>query len=215
MAGELGKIKELFCNLDEEPLLAAVKERMAAKERPMAIVEACRDGMKVVGDRYASGEYYLSELIVSAELFSEVMKILGPSISSGGSGGPRTKVVFGTAHDDIHNIGKDIVVNLLRLSGFEVYDLGVDVPPEAFVKKVRETGASVVGISGLLTVAFASMKATIKALEDAGLRPGVKVIIGGGMVNELVRSEVGADAWGSNPMEAIDLVKSYAEVAAK
>ena len=215
MAGELGKIKELFSTLDEAPLLALVKESMAAKVKPMAIVEACREGMGIVGDRYASGEYYLSELIVSAELFSEVMKIVGPSLSAGGDGRARTKVVVGTAHDDIHNIGKDIVVNLLRLSGFEVYDLGVDVPPEAFVAKVRETGARIVGISGLLTTAFASMQATIKALEQAGLRPGVKVIIGGGMVNELVRSQVGADAWGSNPMEAIDFVKSYSEVAAR
>lgn len=214
MTVELTRIKDLLGNLEEELLAAAVKERMAAGEDPMAIVEACRDGMGVVGERYSSGEYYVSDLIVSGELFNEVMKILGPGLLSGEDGGARTKVVFGTAHDDIHNIGKDIVVNMLRCNGFDVYDLGVDVPPEAFVNKVRETGATIVGISGLLTTAFASMEATIKALEEAGLH-NVKVIIGGGMVNDLVRAQVGADAWGRNPLEAIEFVKSCSEVKVK
>lgn len=206
MSGELTRLKELFGDLDEAPLLTLVKERVAAGENPTSIVEACREGMGIVGARYSSGEYYVSDLIVSGELFNEVTKLL-PSLSAAGAGKARPKIVFGTAHDDIHNIGKDIVVNMLRCNGYEVYDLGVDVPPEKFVEKVRETGARIVGISGLLTTAFASMEATIQALKDAGLH-NVKVMIGGGMINELVCEQVGADAWGKNPMEAIEFIKS-------
>lgn len=213
MSAELVKIKELLGDLEEDRLLEAVKSCMSAGDDPMAIVEACRDGMEEVGRRFSAEEYFVSELIVSAELFNSVMKVLGPSLAAASDGGPKTKVVIGTVKGDVHDIGKDIVVAMLRCNGFDVYDVGIDAAPQVFVDKVRETGAQVVGLSGLLTVAFASMENTIKALKDAGL--DTKVMIGGGMVNDMVREKVGADAWGHDAMEAVRLAKSFSEVKAK
>lgn len=212
MSNELARIKNLLGDLEEEPLLALVKERLAANDDPMAIIEACRDGMQVVGERFAAQEYFVSDLIASAELFNEVMNLISPRLPAGGDGVPKTKVVFGTVQGDIHDIGKNIVVSMLRCNGFEVHDVGVDVSPQVFVDKVRETGATVVGLSGLLTVAFPSMKDTIEALKNAGLRDKVKVMIGGGMVNEFVRDMVGADAWGRDAMQAVKLAKSFSKV---
>jgi methylmalonyl-CoA mutase cobalamin-binding domain/chain len=214
MSGELSKIKELMGDLDEDALLALVKKQLEKGEQPIAIIEACRDGMQIVGERFAAKEYFVSELIVSAEVFNEVMTIIGPRLKST-DGGPKIKVVFGTVKDDVHDIGKNLVVAMLRCNGFEVYDVGIDAPPQAFVDKVRETGATVVGLSGLLTVAFSSMKDTVEALKAAGLRDKVKVMIGGGMVNNFVCETVGADAWGRDAMEAVKLARSLAEVKAK
>ena len=207
MSGELSKIKALMGDLDEEALLTEVKAELSKGTAPMAIVDACRDGMQIVGDRFAAKEYFVSELIVSAEVFNEVMAIIGPKLQSTDSG-PKTKIVFGTVKDDVHDIGKNLVVAMLRCNGFEVYDVGIDAPAEAFVNKVRETGAPVVGMSGLLTVAFASMKNTVDELEKAGLRKKTKVMIGGGMVNDFVCQNVGADAWGRDAMEAVKLAKT-------
>lgn len=212
MSVELARIKELLVNLEEALLLEAVRRSLLEGEDAMAIVEACRSGMEEVGRRFAAEEYFVSELIVSAELFTSVMTILGPGILTGGDGGHKTKVVIGTVKDDIHDIGKDIVVAMLRCDGFEVYDLGVNVPPHVFVDRVRETGARVVGLSGLLALAFPSMAETVKALRDAGLN--AKVMIGGGMTNEMVRDKVGADAWGHDAVEAVRLAKLFSEVKA-
>ena len=215
MSNELAGIKKLLSDLEEEPLLALVKKRLAANDDPMAIVEACREGMQMVGERFAAQEYFVSELVASAELFNEVMNLIGPRLSEGGDDAPKTKIVFGTVQGDIHDIGKNIAISMLRCKNFEVYDLGVDVPPKVFVDKVRKTGATIVGLSGLLTVAFPAMKDTIDALKNAGLRDKTKVMIGGGLVNDFVRDMVGADAWGHDAMEAVRLAKSFSEVKAE
>lgn len=213
MSTELTKITTLLGDLEEEQLLQAVDDALSSGSDALSIVEACRDGMEEVGRRFSAEEYFVSELIVSAELFTSVMKNLGPRLEAASDGGPKTKVIIGTVKNDVHDIGKDIVVAMLRCNGFDVYDLGIDVPPQKFVEKVKETGATVVGLSGLLTVAFASMEETVKALRDAGLN--TKVMIGGGMTNEMVRDKVGADAWGHDAMEAVRLARSLSEVAVK
>ena len=213
MSAELAKVKEMLSELEEDKLLEAVKSALSAGDDPMAIVEACRDGMEEVGRRFSAEEYFVSELIVSAELFNSVMKILGPKLEAASDGGPKAKVVMGTVKGDVHDIGKDIVVAMLRCNGFDVYDVGIDAAPQVFVDKVRETGAKVVGLSGLLTVAFASMENTVKALREAGL--DAKVMIGGGMTNEMVREKVGADGWGHDAVQAVRLAKSFSEVAAR
>lgn len=207
MASDLVRIKDLLADLEEGQFLSLVEERLQANEDPMAIVEACRDGMEIVGKRFADCEYFVSDLIVSAELFNSAMNILGPKLPATDSAS-RTKVVVGTVKGDIHDIGKNIVVAMLRCNGFEVYDVGVDVSTEAFINKVKETGATVLGLSGLLTVAFASMEEVIQRLEEAGLKDKVKVMIGGGMINDFVRDQVGADAWGHDAIEAIKLAES-------
>ncbi len=210
MADNLTKIKDLLADLEEDQLMALVKESVAANEDPMAIVGAARDGMQIVGERFAAKDYFVNDLVMSAELFNNIMEILGPKLSGGVAGGSKVKVVMGTAQGDIHDIGKNIVTAMLRCNGFEVFDVGVDAPPAAFVDKVKETGASVVGISGLLTLAFSAMGDTIKALDEADLRHKVKVVIGGGPVTEAVCKQVGADAFGRDAMEAVRIVQSYA-----
>src|SRR4030043_787741 len=184
MSDDLTRITTLLGDLEEDELLKAVEQSLSAGADPLAVVEACRAGMEVVGNRFSEEEYFVSELICSAELFQSVMDKVTPLLSSSHDEGSKTKVVFGTVKDDIHDIGKDIVISMLRCNGFEVYDLGINVPPEEFVNKVKETDAKIVGMSGLLTIAFSSMAQTIKALKDAGLE--VKTMIGGGMTNDLV-----------------------------
>jgi methanogenic corrinoid protein MtbC1 len=213
VSAELVEVRRLLGELEEDSLLAAVKKSLAAGDDPMSIVEACRAGMEEVGNRFTAGEYFVSELIVSAELFNGVMKVIGPKLSANADSGPRTRVVMGTVKGDVHDIGKDIVVAMLRCNGFEVYDVGIDAAPQVFVDKVRDTGAKIVGLSGLLTLAFGPMEDTVKALKAAGLN--ARVMIGGGMTDEMVREKVGADAWGHDAMEAVRLARSFSEVKAK
>jgi methanogenic corrinoid protein MtbC1 len=210
VSAELSEIRRQLGDLEEDKLLTAVNKSLAAGDDPLAVVEACRAGMEEVGRRFSEKEYFVSELIVSAELFNSVMKVLGPRLSAASGNGLKTKVIMGTVKGDVHDIGKDIVVAMLRCNGFEVYDVGVDAPPHVFVDKVKETGAKVVGLSGLLTLAFGPMEETVKALKAAGL--DARVMIGGGMTDEMVREKVGADAWGHDAMEAVHLARKFTEV---
>ena len=211
MSDDLTHITVALGDLEEDELIEAVEQSLSLGADPLAVVEACRAGMEVVGKRFSEEEYFVSELICSAELFQSVMEKVTPLLSASDDEGPKTKVVIGTVKDDIHDIGKDIVIAMLRCSGYEVYDLGINVPPEEFVNKVKETDAKIVGMSGLLTIAFSSMEETIKALKDAGL--SVKTMIGGGMTNDMVCEKVGADGWGRDAMEAVNLVKTFSEVS--
>ncbi|HEY94820.1 MAG TPA: cobalamin-binding protein [Dehalococcoidia bacterium] len=211
MSDDLTHITVALGDLEEDELIEAVEQSLSSGADPLAVVEACRAGMEVVGKRFSEEEYFVSELICSAELFQSVMEKVTPLLSASDDEGPKTKVVIGTVKDDIHDIGKDIVIAMLRCSGYEVYDLGINVPPEEFVNKVKETDAKIVGMSGLLTIAFSSMEETIKALKDAGL--SVKTMIGGGMTNDMVCEKVGADGWGRDAMEAVNLVKTFSEVS--
>lgn len=204
MANELS---HLLADLDEDGVLSAVKERLGNGDDPLKLVEECRAGMAVVGERYERGEYFLSDLVMSAEVFKSAIEIIEPRLKGGMAASSKGTVVMGTAHGDIHDIGKNIVTAMLRCSGFLVHDLGVDVPPQAFVDKVKETGAKVVGVSVLLTTSFNSLKQTVEALRAAG---ETKVLIGGGPVSGIVVSHVGADGWGKDAMEAVNLCKKYA-----
>ncbi|MEN6481502.1 MAG: cobalamin-dependent protein [Anaerolineaceae bacterium] len=193
-------------DLEEAKVLQLVNESLAAGTDPISILASCRDGMALVGKRYESGEYYVSELIMAGELFKQANALLAPYFGANG-GATKGKVVVGTVKGDIHDIGKDLVVGMLKAGGFEVIDLGVDVPVEKFVAAVKESGAKVVGLSGLLTVGFDAMKETIAAFKAAGLP--VKVMIGGGPVTEQVREYVGADAMGNDAQAAVSLANQW------
>lgn len=201
-------LSSLVSELEEEKALEAVRAALAAGEDPMALVEGLREGMSVVGARFEAKEYFLSELIMSAEIFREAIALIEPRLD-GGSGGSKGIVVLGTVEGDIHDIGKNIVGTLLRCEGYDVHDLGVDVAPGVFLDKLRETGAGLLGLSGLLTPAFDSMKLTVEALSQHGIREEVKVIIGGGPVNERVVEYTGADAYGFDAAEAVRLANRY------
>ncbi|NMC34166.1 MAG: cobalamin-binding protein, partial [Veillonellaceae bacterium] len=169
-------------NLDEEAALSLLKERIEQGEDPFNVVEDCREGMRMVGQRYEQREYFLSGLIMAGEIFKEVMQVLSPIISQQTQGTVIGTVLLGTVAGDIHNIGKNILSMLLSSYGFTVHDLGVDVPPEVFVEKANEIKPDIVALSGLLTSSFESMKETIDLLhaKGEGLVAKTPIIIGGG-----------------------------------
>jgi methanogenic corrinoid protein MtbC1 len=204
----LEEIKNALAELNEELTLRLVKTALAARVPAYEVLRACQDGMTEVGRRFECQDYFISELMMSGEIFRQLSAILEPGLKAGGTHSAG-KVVIGTVKGDIHDIGKDIVVNMLKSANFEVLDLGVDVPPEKFISALKESGASVLGMSGLLTLAFDSMKATVQALEAADLRSKVRVMIGGGPVDGNVCRVVGADDWGANAQHAVRLAKGW------
>ena len=191
----------------EDDVLAAVRAAKEAGAAPADIIADLQAGMKEIGDKYEAEEYYLSELIMTAEIFKRALEELGLDKSAAATG-TRGTVVLGTVHTDIHDIGKNIVASVLSANGFKVVDLGVDVPAQQFVDAVRDSGAQVVGLSCLLTTAFAAMQETIAALAAAGLRDEVSVIIGGGPVSADLAAQLGADAAGASAQEAVNLAAS-------
>jgi corrinoid protein of di/trimethylamine methyltransferase len=173
-----------------------------------AIEEALNPGMQVVGDRYESGEYFIPDLVMSAEAMKAAMGVFEPAlIARQEERQVLGTVVIGTVEGDIHEIGKSLVATMLSAAGFQVHDLGVDVPAPEFVKRVQETGANVVGLSALLTTTMLNQEAVIEALEEAGLREQVKVVIGGAPTSTDWAQTIGADAYAENANEAVGVVK--------
>lgn len=198
-----------LADLREEEALAIVRERLDAGDEPSGILDDARQAVAIVGQRFAEAEYFIPDLVYSGEIMKAIAELVKPHLTRAGEVERIGKVVVGTVAGDIHDIGKDIVVFMLDVNRFEVLDLGVDVPPERFVATVQETGATVVGLSGFLTLSFDSMRNTIEALAAAGLRDGVKVMVGGGQIDEHVRAYTGADAFGTDAMEAVSLANGW------
>jgi methanogenic corrinoid protein MtbC1 len=206
MAGDL---VNLLADLKEQEALKVVKDRLAKGDDALKILDDARKGMEIVGKRFASSQYFIPDLVYSGEILRVISEVVKPKLTKAAGTKKLGKVVFGTVAGDIHDIGKDIVVFMLDVNGFEVYDLGVDVPVQKFVDKIKETGAPVVGLSGFLTLAFDSMKQTIEAIKSAGLRDKVKVMIGGGQMSEEVRKYTGADAYGKDAMAGVSLAQKW------
>ncbi|HJX13711.1 MAG TPA: cobalamin-dependent protein [Dehalococcoidales bacterium] len=205
-----GDFANLLADLKEDEVIKLTKQRLDSGEDPMKILEDSRKGMELVGKRFADGEYFLPELVFSGELLKQVTEIVKPHITETTSDAKRRgKVVLGTVAGDIHDIGLNIVDFMLDVNGFQVYNLGVDVPAARFVAKVKETGAPIVGLSGFLTPAFDAMKETVEALDKAGLRGKVKIMIGGGQMDDEVRKYARADAYGKDAMAAVTLAKKW------
>jgi len=201
-----------LADLKEQEVIRIVKDRLNAKEDPLKVLEDARKGMEIVGQRFASSEYFIPDLVYSGEILKSVSELVKPKMSKETESEKLAKIVFGTVAGDIHDIGKDIVVFMLDVNGFEVHDLGVDVPAQKFVEKIEETSASIVGLSGFLTLAFDSMKQTVDAIRAAGLTDKTKVMIGGGQITEEVRKYTGADAYGKDAMAGVSLAKKWAGV---
>jgi methanogenic corrinoid protein MtbC1 len=197
-----------IADLQETEALDIVRGRLSVGEDPLFIMDDARRATEIVGKRFAEGEYYIPDLIYSGEILKGVSALVKPRLVRK-EVKQLGKIVIGTVAGDIHNIGKDIVGFMLGANGFEVYDLGVDVPSEKFVEKIKETGAPIVGLSGLLTVVYDSMKQTIEAISAAGLRDKVKIMIGGGMINDEIRKYTGADASGKDAMDGVTLAKKW------
>jgi len=199
---------DILADLKEKEALAIVRERLESREDPMNILADSRKALEIVGNRFADGTYFIPDLVYSGEILKAISDLVKPKMSQDADVKRLGKVVIGTVAGDIHDIGKDIVTFMLDVNGFEVYDLGVDVPSEKFVEKVKETGAKVVGLSGFLTLAYESMKDTVKAVRDAGL-DDVKIMIGGGQITEEIKKYTGADAYGKDAMTGVALARKW------
>jgi len=204
-----GNLVNALADLKEEEALKIVKDRLNADEEPLKILEDARKGMEIVGKRFADSEYFIPDLVYSGEILKEATELVKPKLTKAAETKKLGKIVFGTVAGDIHDIGKDIVAFMLDVNGFEVYDLGVDTPAQKFIDKAKETGAPIVGLSGFLALSFDSMKDTVEAIQAAGLRDKVKIMIGGGQISEEIRKYTGADAFGKDAMAAVALAKRW------
>ena len=195
--------------MKEKEALKIVEARLNAGEEPLGILNDARKALEIVGKRFADSEYFIPDLVYSSEILKVITDMVKPRLAKEAEVKSLGKVVMGTVAGDIHDIGKDIVVFMLDVNGFEVYDLGVDVPAQKFVDKIKESGAPIVGLSGFLTLAYDSMKQTVEAIKNAGLRDKVKVMIGGGQITEEIKKYTGADAYGKDAMVGVSLAKKW------
>jgi methylmalonyl-CoA mutase cobalamin-binding domain/chain len=196
-------LSNLFLSLRRDAVVETVERRLGAGEDPLRILDDCRQAMTLVGERFQEGDFFLADLILSAEIFKEVAAMIEPRLSRGKAAHTRGRVLIGTLQGDIHDLGKSIVATLLRAHGFEVLDLGVDVPPSVVAEKAKEFQPHIVGFSALITTAFLSMKEAVTLLEEGGLRDRIKVMIGGGVTTAKVRDYVGADFQTTDAIEGV------------
>ena len=199
-----GKIVDAIVDLDEARALELAGEMIESGVDPVEVLESCREGMSIVGERFESGDFFLSEMVMAAEIFNQIMGMIRPRLKRAVTE-PRGKIVIGTVEGDVHDIGKNIVVALLEAEGFDVVDLGVDVPPSRFVEAIREHEPDIVGMSSLLTVALESTKRTVDAIEEAGLRENVKIIVGGGRIDTHAAEYIRPDASTDNAAQGVRL----------
>ena len=205
------QLVDAIAEMREEEAFALAKAMLDRGEDPVRVLELCREAMDIVGKRFEKQEYFLPELVLAGEMLENIGAIAKPLIQekSGAAARKLGRVLVGTVHGDLHDIGKNIVTFMLDINGFEVKDIGIDVPVAKFVEEIREFKPSVVGLSGFLTLAFDSMKETVQAIEAAGLRNELKIMIGGGQVDAAVRTYTGADAYGSNAVAAVTLCRQW------
>jgi methanogenic corrinoid protein MtbC1 len=192
-------------DLQEETALTLVRQRSAAGDDPLGLIEACQEGMRQVGLRYERNEYYLAGLIMAGEIFRQVMEALRPVVERQVSGRASGSILLGTVQGDIHDLGKNIVTMLLSCHHFAVHDLGVDVSPTTFVQEAARVQPDVVGLSGLLTSAYDAMRETVTLLRADGYRQ--PIVIGGGQISAEVCQYVGADHWTTDGVTGVELCK--------
>ena len=205
------ELVKLVVDLKEQEALDLTTKSLELGVDPMEILTFAKEGVGIVGEKFQSGVYFIPDLIFSGEILKGITKLVEPYLKSGKGDDPQRlgKVIIGTVAGDIHDIGKDMVVFMLDTSGYEVFDLGIDVPKEKFIETIEETGSKVVGLSGFLTLAFDAMKETIGAIREAGLGDDVKIMIGGGQIDEHVMKHTGADAYGLDAMAAVQLTQEW------
>jgi methanogenic corrinoid protein MtbC1 len=203
------KLINFMADMKEEEALALVKELLKEGANPIAILDDARSAMELVGKRFEAGEYFIPDLMMAGEILKGISDIVKPLIEQGNTSAKKGKVLIGTVAGDIHDIGKDIVIFMLDVSGYDVLDIGIDVPMQVFVEKAREFKPHVIGLSGFLTLAFDSMKKTVEALEEAGLRDSVKIMIGGGQMDDEVCKYARADAYGKDAIAAVNLCRQW------
>lgn len=207
-------LSQALADLLESQALAIVQARLERGDDPLQIIEDCQAGMREVGDRYAERRYYLSGLIMAGDILREIMEMVLPLVEEKFSGHTSGRVLLGTVQGDIHDLGKNLLMMLLRSYGFSVLDLGVDVAPAQFVEQARDFKPHVIGMSGLITAAHSSMRNTTITLRAMMAEDGVQIpILLGGQVDEQVCRYVDADYWSTDAMEGVRLCQRLAEEA--
>ncbi len=211
---KIDEIKDAMADLDEDTLMDDLKELMDnGGEGALDAMAACQEGLTEVGNRFEDGEYFVGDLIFSGELMTEAMEVLQPALKGEGT---QTigRMILCTVKDDLHDIGKNIVRAMLEAAGFEVIDLGIDTPVDKIVQTAKEEDIHIIALSGVLTLALDSMKATVDGFKDAGMRDDVKILIGGSPVSEDACKSIGADDWAHAPQKTVDVCRAWAESAA-
>lgn len=204
------QLVHLVADLEENAVLEIVRQRIDANDDLMQILEECNEGMQLVGTRYEQGEYYIAGLIMSGEIFREVVEMIQPLLEKQADRKSSGRILVGTVSGDIHDIGKNMLGMLLSCYGFTVIDLGVDVPPAEFATKAVSLRPDIVGLSGLITASFETMKETVSVLraEAAKNELAFPILIGGGMIDDQVCQYVGADYWLRDAMAGVRLCQS-------
>ena len=205
------KLIAAVSTMKEQEALKLAQEMLDKGKDPQLILDACSEAMSIVGNNYEQGKYFLAELMMSGDILRQISELVKPRMTARSSGKASTlgRVVIGTVKNDIHDIGKNIVAFMLDVNGFEVHDLGIDVPEGKFVEKVGEVKPEIVALSGFLTVVFDQMKRTVEALQEANLRHKVKVMIGGCQMNDDVVKYVGADGYRPDAVSGVRLAKEW------
>ena len=200
---------QALVNMKEAEALQRAKHLLAGGTEPLEILESCSRAMEIVGQRFEKGVYFLPHLMMAGEMLKEISAMIKPLVQEQKAEAKKGRVLIGTVEGDIHDIGKNIVVFLLEANGFEVRDIGINQKPAKFVEAIKEFQPKVVGMSGLLTLAFDSMKKTVEAIKEAGLRETVRIVIGGGVVTEKIKDYSGADAYAPDAMAGVRLCKEW------
>lgn len=214
------RLTKNLIELERDQVLSEVEERINKGEDPMKIFKECKEGMELIGERYKNKEYFLAELMLSGDLFREAMELIEPHLGEKKTEGDiKGKILLATIQGDIHDLGKNILATLLKLEGFKVYDLGVDVNPDIIVEKVKEIQPDFLGFSSLLTITFDPMKEVIDKLKEVGLRDKLKILVGGGITTPLVKDYTGADFQTIDAMEGVqyclEIIKTRIVVKAR
>ena len=208
---EMDKLVEAIVEMQEDKALEMTQQFLDEGQPPLEIFGAYRKALEEIGDRFEKKIYFIPELIMSGELMNRASELIKPFMEKEQAGESKKigKVLIATVAGDIHDIGKNIVTMLLDINGFEVKDLGVDVPTATIVEETKSFQPDIVGLSGLLTLAFAPMKEVVQGLDSAGVRQNLKVIIGGGQLDEQISKDVGADAWVTDAVAGVNICKKW------
>ncbi|MHA1821345.1 MAG: cobalamin B12-binding domain-containing protein [Promethearchaeota archaeon] len=208
----LEDVKNLIIDLDIDEIANAVQKELDAGEDPQAVLKALTEGMEEVGRLYEAKEYYLTELVLAGETMKEAFKVLKPHLKTDKTEKKET-IICATVKGDNHDIGKNILASMLMSAGFEIEDLGMDVPEDKIVEAVKKTNAKVIALSSLLTMTVEEISTVVKALEEAGLRDKVKIIVGGAPLNMELAKKLGADDYADDAIEGVrhieNLVKTF------
>ncbi|MDR2957200.1 MAG: cobalamin-dependent protein [Coriobacteriales bacterium] len=199
-------IVKAMADLEEEKLFSLVNDAISANTPTVEIIAALQEGLAIVGNLFSEGEYFISELLLAAEVFQKCQDLFGEEKAIEPIYGT---FVLGTVEGDVHNIGKNIVHAVFESNGFSMLDLGVDVPPAKFIEAIKESDAKVIGLSCLLTTAFEAMKKTVDAIRESGLADGRLIIIGGGPVDESVLAYSGADAYAKDAQQGFFIARDF------